>query len=106
MGKKIFQITNATKFPAERELSITWLHTIVTVILETGHNVDLFNRKIVFEDHFTEQYFKTDLEHSLLGNSCTDIKPRTRSSHGQFHTVTVKRAQLSPNFFYFAILFD
>ena len=32
MGKKIFQITNATKFPAKRELSIEWLHTIVTVI--------------------------------------------------------------------------
>ena len=74
--------------------------------IETGHNVDLFNRKIVCEDHFTEQYFKKDLEHSLLGNSCTDIKPRTRSSPGQFHTVTVKRDQLSPNVFYFAIIFD
>ncbi len=31
-GKKIFQITNATKFPAKLELSINWLHTIVTVI--------------------------------------------------------------------------
>ena len=67
--------------------------------------VDIFNRKIVFEDHFTEQYFKKDWEHSLLGNSCTDIKPRTRSSPGQFHTVTVKRAQLSPNMSFFISLF-
>ena len=102
MGTNIFQITNATTFPAKRELFIKWLHCC------NGHNVDLFNRKIVCEDHFTEQYFKKDLGHSLLGNSCTDIKQRTRSSPGQFHTVTVKRAQLSPNmfFFYFAILFD
>ena len=32
MGKKIFQITNATKFPAKRELPIKWIHTIGTVI--------------------------------------------------------------------------
>ena len=75
-GKKIFQITNATKFPAKRELPIKWLHTIGGWgFIETGHNVDrlIFNRKIVCEDHFTEQYFKKDVEYSLLGNSCTDI---------------------------------
>ena len=31
-GKQIFQITNATKFPANREPAIKWLHTIGTVI--------------------------------------------------------------------------
>ena len=31
-GKKIFQIKNATKFPAKRELPIKWFHTIGTVI--------------------------------------------------------------------------
>ena len=31
-GKKNFQITNATKFPAKRDLLIKWLHTIGTVI--------------------------------------------------------------------------
>ena len=38
-GKKIFKITNATKFPTKRrELAITWLHYI-----GTGHSVDLLN---------------------------------------------------------------
>ena len=38
------------------------------------------------------------MEHTLLINSCTDIKfrPWTGSHPGQFHTVKVKRAQLSP----------
>ena len=53
-----------TKFPAKRKLAIKWLHNI-----GTGHNVDRFNfhRKVVCEDHFTEQSFKKDVEHSLLG---------------------------------------
>ena len=37
-GKKIFKITNATKFPTKRELAIIWLHYI-----GTGHSVDLLN---------------------------------------------------------------
>ena len=32
MGKNIFLITKATKFPAKREQPIKWLHTIGTVI--------------------------------------------------------------------------
>ena len=42
-GKKIFQIANATKFPAQRDLAIKWLHNI-----GPGYNVDRFNfnRKI------------------------------------------------------------
>ena len=58
----------------------------------------IFNRKTVCEDHFCRSVFqKQDMEHSLLINSCTDInfKPRTESHPGQFHTVKVKRAQLS-----------
>ena len=63
-GNRFFQIPNATKFPAKRELTIKWLHNI-----GTGHNADRFNfhRKVVCEDHFTEQSFKKDVEHSLLG---------------------------------------
>ena len=74
------------KFPAKRELPIKWLHNI-----RTCHNVDhrlISNRKIVCEDHFTEQYFKKDAEHSLLGNSCTDIKPRTPSRTGRLRKVS------------------
>ena len=37
-GKKIFEITNATKFPMKRELAITRLHYI-----GTGHSADLLN---------------------------------------------------------------
>ena len=51
-GKKIFQISNATKFPAKLELAITWLHNI-----GTGHSGDQFkfNSEVVCEDHFTQQ---------------------------------------------------
>ena len=34
-GNRLFQIPNATKFPAKRELTIKWLHNI-----GTGHNAD------------------------------------------------------------------
>ena len=63
-GEKVFQIPNATKFPAKRDLAIKWLHNI-----GTGHTVDKFNfhRKVVCEGQFTEQCFKKDVEHVLLG---------------------------------------
>ena len=63
-GKRFFQIPNAKKFPAKRELAMKWLHNI-----GTGHTVDKFNfnRKQVCEDHFTVDSFKVDLEHRLLG---------------------------------------
>ena len=35
--ERFFQIPNATKSPAKRELAIKWLHNI-----GTGHNVDRF----------------------------------------------------------------
>ena len=61
---KVFQIPNATKFPAKRELAIKWIHNI-----GIGHNLDRFNfhRKVVCEDHFTEQSFKKYAEHSWVG---------------------------------------
>ena len=63
-GKRFFQIPNAKKFPAKRELAMKWLHNI-----GTGHTVEKFNfnRKIVCEDHFTVDSFKVDLENRLLG---------------------------------------
>ena len=63
-GKRFFQKPNATKFPAKHDPAIKWLHNI-----GTGHTVDKFNfhHKVVCEDHFTEQCFKKDVEHVLLG---------------------------------------
>ena len=63
-GKRFFQIQNATKFPAKCDLAIKWLHNI-----GTGHTVDKLNfqRKVVSEDLFTEQCFKKDVKHVLLG---------------------------------------
>ena len=48
----------------KRDLAIKWLHNI-----GTGHTVDKlnFHSKVVCEDHFTEQCFKKDVEHVLLG---------------------------------------
>ncbi|KAK2177520.1 hypothetical protein NP493_584g00011 [Ridgeia piscesae] len=62
-GKRFFQIPNAKKFPAKRELAMKWLHNI-----GTGHTVEKFNfnRKMVCEDHFTVDSFKVDLENRLL----------------------------------------
>ena len=62
--KRFFQIPNATKYPAKRDLAIKWLYNI-----GTGHTVDKlnFHRKVVCEDHFTEQCFKKNVEHVLLG---------------------------------------
>ena len=108
-GEKIFQITNAMKFHAKRELPVKWLHTI-----GTGHkcgstffNDRIFNRKIVCEGHFTEHYFKKDVELALLGNSCTDIKPRTLLRPGRLRKVSQSNV-LSYHLrrFCFAILFD
>ena len=91
-GKKIFKITNATKFPTKRELAITWLHNIVT-----GHSVDLLNLigksfvKITLQNSRIEKLIsiwwgclnKTFERRPPLcqHNSCTGIKPRTRSCH-------------------------
>ena len=49
-GKKIFKITNATKFPTKRELAITWLHYIGTVNWSQCGSIE-FNRKVVCEYH-------------------------------------------------------
>ena len=82
--------------------------------------IDLFfNRKIVCEDHFTEQYFKNSVEHSLLGISCPVVKLRApTSSHGhdrapdsvklsQSNAVTVKLAQaIASDVYYFAIILE
>ena len=96
-GKKIFKITNATKFPTKREQAITWLHYI-----GTGRIVDLLNL-------IGKSFVKITLQNSrpiskrietliaiwwgclnktferkpplFQHNSCTDIKPRTRSFH-------------------------
>ena len=96
-GKKIFKITNATKFPTKRELAIIWLHYI-----GTGHSVDLLNLigksfvKITLQNSrpiskMIETFIaiwwgclnKTFERRPPLcqHNSCTDIKPRTRSCH-------------------------
>ena len=50
-GKKIFKITNATKFPTKRELAI------MASLHWTGSQCGSieFNRNVVCEDHFTEQ---------------------------------------------------
>ena len=63
-GKGFFQIPNATKFHAKRDLAIKWLHNN-----GTDHTIDKlnFHRKVVCEDHFIEQCFKKDVEHVLLG---------------------------------------
>ena len=63
-GKRFFQIPNATKFHVKHDQAIKWLHNI-----RTGHIVDKFNFhcKVVCEDQFTEQCFKKDVEHVLLG---------------------------------------
>ena len=98
-GKNILKITNATKFTTKRELAIrpTWLHYI-----GTGHSVDLLNL-------IGKSFVKITLQNSrpiskrietciaiwwgclnktferrpplCQHNSCTDIKPRTRSCH-------------------------
>ena len=96
-GKNILKITNATKFPTKRELAITWLHYI-----GTGHSVDLLNVigtssvKITLQNSWPiskriEKFIaiwwgclnKTLERRPPLcqHNSCTDIKPRTRSCH-------------------------
>ncbi len=54
------------------EIPCEWKHGLAIIRLHnigTGHNADSFNfhRKVVCEDHFTEQSFKKDVEHSLLG---------------------------------------
>ena len=108
-GEKIFQITIAMKFPAKRELPIKWLHTIGTCNNADRliHNDRIFNRKIICEDHFTEQYFKKDVERAWLGNSCTDIKPRTRSRPGRLRKVSQSNVlNYRLRRFCFAILFD
>ena len=95
-GKKILKITNATKFPTKRELAITCLHYI-----GTGHSVDLLNlignsfvktlqnsgpiskRIETFIAIWWGCLNKTFERRPPLcqHNSCTDIKPRTRSCH-------------------------
>ena len=51
-GGKDLPNNKCHNFHAKRELDIKWLHNI-----GTGHSVDRFNfnRKVVCEDHFTEQ---------------------------------------------------
>ena len=98
-GEKILKITksNATKFPTKHELAIAWLH-----YTGTGHSVDLLNL-------IGKSFVKITLQNSrpiskrietfiaiwrgclnktferrpplCQHNSCTDIKPRTRSCH-------------------------
>ena len=71
------------------------------------HNDRIFNRKIICEDHFTEQYFKKDVERAWLGNSCTDIKPRTRSRSRRLRKVSQSNVlNYCLRRFCFAILFD
>ena len=52
-GKKIFKITNATKFPTKRELAIHYMASLHWNGSQCG-SIE-FNRKVVCEDHFTEQ---------------------------------------------------
>ena len=110
-GKKIFQITNATKFPEKRELPIKWLHTIGGWgFIETGHNVDrlIFNRKIVCEITSQNSISKRmwNIHCWAIRAPTSDIKPRTRSRPGQFQTVTVKRPQLSPKMYTISLFFS
>ena len=90
-GKKILKITNATKFPTKHELAITWLH-----YTGTGHSVDLLN---LIGKSFDSRHISIRIETFIAiwwgclnktferrpplckHNSCTDIKPRTRSCH-------------------------
>ena len=58
-GKKIFQIKIPCETRAALMASHYWNGDSLELVTKT-HNVDqlVFNRKIVFEDHFTERYFK------------------------------------------------
>ena len=96
-GKMILKITNATKFPTKRELAITWAFTTLELV-----SVDLLNVigkpfvKITLQNSrpiskkietFIAIWWgclnKTFERRPPLcqHNSCTDIKPRTRSCH-------------------------
>ena len=53
-GEKIFKITNATKFPTKRELAIrAYMASLHWNWSQCGYIE--FNRKVVCEDHFTDQ---------------------------------------------------